>query len=157
METARENTQYLAGVPFPAKLHVEANLAHAIGNASQIIVATPSNALAEVLRTIAPFMHAGQGVVCAAKGLQPLTALMPHEVMHKELAPNCPIALLSGPTFARELAMGLPTAVSIASSDAVFAEKIARIFHGDGFRAYPSDDLIGVAIGGAAKNVMAIG
>ncbi len=78
-------------------------------------------------------------------------------MIEQGLAHPHPVAILSGPTFAKEMALGLPTAVAIASSDAAFAEKIARTFHGDGFRAYPSDDVIGVEIGGAAKNVMAIG
>ncbi len=157
MELARENAAYLPGIPFPAKLHTEPDLARAVQDCEDILIGTPSSALGATVAAIAPYLRAGQGVVCAAKGLQPGTALMAHEVLGLGLPAATPIAILSGPTFAKELALGLPTAVAIASSDEAFAEEIARIFHGDGFRAYPSDDVIGVEIGGAAKNVMAIG
>ncbi|MDP3859136.1 MAG: NAD(P)H-dependent glycerol-3-phosphate dehydrogenase, partial [Stagnimonas sp.] len=108
-------------------------------------------------RALAPLLRPGQGIVCACKGLEPGSGRMAHEVVADVLPAEHPLAILSGPTFAKELAMGLPTAVAIASKDQAFAEKIAHVFHGDGFRAYPSDDVIGVEIGGAAKNVMAIG
>ncbi len=157
MNAARENHGYLPGIPFPAKLRGEPDLGLAVRGAADILISTPSAALGETVAAIAPLMQPGQGVVCAAKGLQPGTALMAHEVMARGLPAGTPVAIISGPTFARELAMGLPTAVTIASDDEGFAEKIARVFHGDGFRAYPSDDVIGVEIGGAAKNVMAIG
>ena len=157
MEEARENAGYLPDIPFPARLHVEPDLAEAIRGAEDIVISTPSSALGATVAAIAPHLLPGQGVICAAKGLQPGTALMAHEVMGLGLPAYTPVAILSGPTFAKELAMGLPTAVTIASADEAFAEQVARIFHGDGFRAYPSDDVIGVEIGGAAKNVMAIG
>ena len=157
MEAARENAVYLPGTPFPAKLIATSDLALAVTGAEDILLATPSAALGATITAIAPLLRPGQGLVCACKGLEPGTARLAHEVIADGLPSGHPVAILSGPTFAKELAMGLPTAVAIASSDAAFAEKIAHIFHGDGFRAYPSDDVIGVEIGGAAKNVMAIG
>ena len=157
MEEARENAAYLPDMPFPAKLQALADLEAAVRGSVDLLVATPSSALGATLKAVAPFLREGQGIVCACKGLQPGTARMAHEVMAEALPSGHPVAILSGPTFAKELALGLPTAVTIASKDEVFAEKIAREFHGDGFRAYPSDDVIGVEIGGAAKNVMAIG
>lgn len=157
MQADRENAVYLAGMPFPAKLHATADLALAVSSAEDLLLATPSAALAATVAAIAPLLRPGQGLVCACKGLEPGTARLAHEVIAEGLPAGHPVAILSGPTFAKELAMGLPTAVTIASADAVFAEKIAHAFHGDGFRAYPSDDVIGVEIGGAAKNVMAIG
>lgn len=157
MEADRENAVYLAGMPFPAKLHATADLALAVSSAEDLLLATPSAALAATIAAIAPLLRPGQGLVCACKGLEPGTARLAHEVIADGLPSSHPVAILSGPTFAKELAMGLPTAVTIASADEAFAEKIAHTFHGDGFRAYPSDDVIGVEIGGAAKNVMAIG
>lgn len=157
MEATRENVGYLPGTPFPAKLRALADLAEAVTGADDILLATPSAALGATVEAIAPFLRPGQGLVSACKGLEPGTAKLGHEVIAARLPTGHPMAVLSGPTFAKELALGLPTAVTIASSDATFAEDIARAFHGDGFRAYPSDDVIGVEIGGAAKNVMAIG
>ena len=157
MEETRENGSYLAGTPFPAKLFATADLALAVASAEDLLLATPSAALGATIAAIAPLLRAGQGLVCACKGLEPGTARLAHEVIAEGLPGGHPVAILSGPTFAKELAMGLPTAVAIASADHDFAEKIAHTFHGDGFRAYPSDDVIGVEIGGAAKNVMAIG
>jgi len=157
MEADRENAGYLAGMPFPAKLHATADLTLAVLGAEDLLLATPSAALGATVAGIAPLLRPGQGLVCACKGLEPGTARLAHEVIALGLPAGHPVAILSGPTFAKELAMGLPTAVTIASTDSEFAEKIARAFHGDGFRAYPSDDVIGVEIGGATKNVMAIG
>jgi glycerol-3-phosphate dehydrogenase (NAD(P)+) len=157
MEAARENAEYLAGTPFPARLHTTSDLAPAIAASEDVLLGIPSAALGATVAAIAPLLRAGQGLVCACKGLEPGTARLAHEVIADGLAAVHPVAILSGPTFAKELAVGLPTAVAIASADQAFAEKIARLFHGDGFRAYPSDDVIGVEIGGAAKNVMAIG
>lgn len=158
MESARENADYLPGLPFPAKLRALSDLHYTVTESEDLLIATPSSALASTVRAVAPLLRPGQGIVCACKGLEPGSARMAHEVIAAGLAEaSHPVAILSGPTFAKELAMGLPTAVVIASSDKAFAEKIAHEFHGDGFRAYPSDDVIGVEIGGAAKNVMAIG
>lgn len=157
MQAARENAIYLSGTPFPAKLTATADLAAAVAESEDLLLATPSAALASTIAALAPLLREGQGLVCACKGLEPGTARLAHEVIGEGLSNPHPIAILSGPTFARELAMGLPTAVTIASADEAFAEKTARAFHGDGFRAYPSDDVVGVEIGGAAKNVMAIG
>jgi glycerol-3-phosphate dehydrogenase (NAD(P)+) len=157
MEASRENAAYLPGMPLPARLRALGDLEAAVRGSADLLVATPSSALGATVRAVAPMLRPAQGIVCACKGLEPGTARMAHEVIAEGLPPGHPVAILSGPTFAKELAMGLPTAVTIASKDEAFAEKIARVFHGDGFRAYPSDDVVGVEIGGAAKNVMAIG
>ena len=157
MQAGRENAIYLPGTPSPAKLTATANLAAAVAESEDLLLAIPSAALASTIAALAPMLREGQGLVCACKGLEPGTARLAHEVIAQGLPRPHPVAILSGPTFARELAMGLPTAVTIASDDEAFAEKTARAFHGDGFRAYPSDDVVGVEIGGAAKNVMAIG
>lgn len=156
MQQARENAQYLPGCPFPAKLTATADLAGTVRQAQDLLISTPSRALRETLTAVQPLLRPGQGIACACKGLEPLSGQLPHEVFAGVLGNAHPFAVISGPTFARELGMGLPTSVTVASADAGFADRTARRLHGDGFRAYTADDLAGVEIGGAAKNVMAI-
>lgn len=157
MQASRENTQYLPGCAFPVKLEALSDLHAAVTGAEDLLVSTPSHALRETLNTIKPWLRPGQGIACACKGLEPGTGKLVHEVIEDAVGTAHPLAVISGPTFAKELGIGLPTAVTIASRDEAFAEKLAGLFHGDGFRAYTADDLPGVEIGGAAKNVMAIG
>lgn len=156
MQQVRENARYLPGCHFPVRLAATADLAAAAA-AEDLLVATPSHALRQMLEVLRPMLRPGQGIACACKGLEPGTGRLVHEVIEDVLGTGYPLAVISGPTFAKELGLGLPTAVTIASSNAAFAEKIVHRLHGDGFRAYWSDDLPGVEIGGAAKNVMAIG
>jgi len=157
MEAARENTQYLPGCQFPSKLTAVSDLAAAVRGAEDLLIATPSHALRETLNQIKPLLRPGQGIACACKGLEPETGRLVHEVILDVVGATYPLAVISGPTFAKELGIGLPTAVTIASQDEAFMDKLVQRLHGDGFRAYSSDDLAGVEIGGAAKNVMAIG
>ncbi|MFT4045792.1 MAG: NAD(P)H-dependent glycerol-3-phosphate dehydrogenase [Solimonas sp.] len=157
MQAARENAQYLPGCPFPAKLHAGADLQAVVREADEILIATPSHVLRTTLERIKPLLRKGQGLVAACKGLEPQSGKLVHEVIDEVCALGHPYAVLSGPTFARELGIGLPTAVTIASHDEAFAERFARLLHGDGFRAYWTADLVGVEVGGTAKNVMAIG
>lgn len=157
MEQARENAQYLPGCHFPAKLSALSDLAAAVRGSDDLLIATPSHALRATLEAIQPLLRPGQGIACACKGLEPLTGRLVHEVILDVVGATYPLAVISGPTFAKELGIGLPTAVTIASQDEAFTRKMVARLHGDGFRAYSSDDLAGVEIGGAAKNVMAIG
>ena len=151
MQEARENAQYLPGVQFPSRLTALSDLQAAVAGAEDLLIATPSHALRETLNQIKPLLRPGQGIACACKGLEPMTGRLVHEVILDVVGATYPLAVISGPTFAKELGIGLPTA------DEGFAEKMVQRLHGDGFRAYTSDDLAGVEIGGAAKNVMAIG
>lgn len=156
MQQARENTQYLPDCQFPIKLTAISDLQQAVTGCDDLLIATPSHALRETLEAIKPWLRKNQGIACACKGLEPGTGRLVHEVIEDALGHDHPLAVISGPTFAKELGIGLPTAVTVASTDLKFAEKIAGLLHGDGFRAYTADDLPGVEIGGAAKNVMAI-
>lgn len=156
MQTARENTRYLPNCQFPITLNATADLQVAVRCSEDLLISTPSHALRETLETIKPWLHPEQGIACACKGLEPGTGRLVHEVIEDALGTSYPFAVISGPTFAKELGIGLPTAVTVASTHMRFAEKIANRLHGDGFRAYTADDLPGVEIGGAAKNVMAI-
>ena len=157
MAAARENSAYLPGCAFPPQLATEADLARAVAGAEDLLIATPSHALRATLHQLLPLLRPGQNLAAACKGLEPQTGKLVHEIAAEVFGDAHALAVISGPTFAKELGLGMPTAVTIASSDRPFAEKFARLLHGGGFRAYWSDDLVGVEIGGAAKNVMAIG
>ncbi|HWU68386.1 MAG TPA: NAD(P)H-dependent glycerol-3-phosphate dehydrogenase [Stenotrophobium sp.] len=157
MQEARENRQYLPGCQFPVRLTAVSDLQAAVAQADDLLISTPSHSLREMLTTLRPWLKPGQGIACACKGLEPGSGKLVHEVIREVIGDAHPLAVISGPTFAKELGIGLPTAVTIASHDTEFAEKIAVRLHGDGFRAYTATDLPGVEIGGAAKNVMAIG
>lgn len=158
MQESRENVRYLPDCDFPAPLTATADLARIVAEAGDLLIATPSPALRETCERLRPLLRPEQGVACACKGLEPGSGRLAHEVIGEVLGPAPPraIAVISGPTFAKELGIGLPTAVTVAANDAAFAKRMADALHGDGFRAYTSDDLIGVEIGGAAKNVLAI-
>ncbi len=157
MQSERENQQYLPGCHFPVKLVATSDLEATVAESEDLLIATPSHALRQTLQVLRPLLRPGQGIASACKGLEPRTSHLVHEVIEAEVGPEHPMAVISGPTFAKELGLGLPTAVTIASPDQGFAERVAMRMHGDGFRAYWTDDLPGVEIGGAAKNVMAIG
>ncbi|MFP5357470.1 MAG: NAD(P)H-dependent glycerol-3-phosphate dehydrogenase [Gammaproteobacteria bacterium] len=157
MQEARENAAYLPGCAFPLRLKATADLAEVVGQSEDLLIATPSHALRDTLLAVRGLLRRGQGIACACKGLEPGSGLLVHEVIEDVVGRTHPLAVISGPTFAKELGIGLPTAVTVSSADGAFAEKVATALHGDGFRAYTADDLPGVEIGGAAKNVMAIG
>lgn len=154
---ARENSRYLPGCPFPETLTVTADLAAAMDGAALALVVVPSHALRDVLQRIVPQLRRDQPVAWATKGLESGSSKLPHEVALEVLGAGHPQAAISGPTFAAEVARGLPTAVTVASCDADFAGDLAVTLHGGRFRAYVSSDLVGVGVGGAVKNALAIG
>ena len=156
MQAARVNTRYLPGCHFPASLTATADLEATVRGSAHLLIVVPSAALRETLDRIAPLLDAEQGLACACKGLEPGTGRLVHEVVADALGEARALAVISGPTFAKEMGLGLPTAVTVASRNDAFADLIAQSLHGDGFRAYTSDDVVGVEIGGSAKNVMAI-
>jgi glycerol-3-phosphate dehydrogenase (NAD(P)+) len=110
-----------------------------------------------LLQELAPHLRADARVAYATKGFELATGLLPHQVASVVLGERVPTAVISGPTFATEVGAGLPTAMTIASTDSVFALELAQRLSGPNFRAYTSDDVIGVEVGGAIKNVLAIG
>ena len=156
MQAARVNARYLPGCHFPASLTATSDLETTVREATHLLIVVPSSALRETLDRIAPLLDAEQGLACACKGLEPGTGRLVHEVVADALGEARALAVISGPTFAKEMGLGLPTAVTVASRNDAFADLIAQSLHGDGFRAYTSDDVVGVEIGGSAKNVMAI-
>ncbi|MDB5972056.1 MAG: NAD(P)-dependent glycerol-3-phosphate dehydrogenase [Hydrocarboniphaga sp.] len=156
MQEQRINQRYLPEAHFPIGLTATSDLRLAIESSEELLIAVPSHALRETLRKCEPLLLPGQGIACAMKGIETGTGKLVHEVVGEELGETRDLAVISGPTFAKELGLGLPTAVTVASSNLAYAERIAHALHGDGFRAYTAADVIGVEIGGAVKNVLAI-
>jgi glycerol-3-phosphate dehydrogenase (NAD(P)+) len=157
MAASRRNERYLAEVPFPDSLRVETDLSGALAGALDVLVAVPSQALRALLSSLAPLLAEASHVAWATKGFEQDSLKLPHQVAREVLGAQRRIAVLSGPTFAREVGAGLPTAMTVASPDAAYARALARELSAANFRAYSSTDIMGVEIGGAVKNVLAVG
>jgi glycerol-3-phosphate dehydrogenase (NAD(P)+) len=157
MARERRNSRYLPQSVFPDRLTVEPDLAKAVGQVDDLLVAVPSHAFRELLLLLAPGLKPAMRVSWATKGFELDTGQLPHEVAAEVLGTDVPTAVLSGPTFAQEVGAGLPTAMTVASRDPDYALSLARGLSGLQFRAYSSTDVIGVEVGGATKNVLAIG
>jgi glycerol-3-phosphate dehydrogenase (NAD(P)+) len=157
MARDRRNERYLSGGEFPHSLAIETDLHAALTGASDVLVVVPSHAFREVLAEIAPFLAPGMRLAWATKGLELETGRLPHQIAREVLGSERAVAVLSGPTFAREVGAGLPTAMTIASPDGAFATALAHDLSSANFRAYTSTDIVGVEIGGALKNVLAVG
>ena len=156
MVEERENVRYLPGVKFPPNLHAHPNLEECLDGVRDILVVVPSHGLRDTLTALKPLLGSDSRVCWATKGFELHTGKLPHQVVAEVLGTDRPMAVLSGPTFAKEVAAGLPTAMTIASSSEEFGRDLAVSLSSDMFRAYTSDDLIGVEVGGAVKNVLAI-
>ncbi len=157
MQLTRHNTRYLPDALFPDTLQIEPDLHTAISGCSEVLVAAPSHAFRQLLIQLAQSMQPGMRLAWATKGFELSTGKLPHQVAAEVLGADCPMAVLSGPTFAREVGAGLPTAMTVAASTADYALELARSISGHNFRAYTSTDMVGVEVGGAVKNVLAIG
>ena len=155
MQRERRNARYLADTPFPDSLEVTADLGAAVAAADDVLVAVPSAALRATLTSLGHLPL--RRLAWATKGFELDTGLLPYQVAGQLLPASLPTAVLSGPTFAREVGAGLPTAMTIASADADYAQRLAERISSEKFRAYTSNDVAGVEIGGATKNVYAIG
>lgn len=156
MAARRENARYLPDVSFPPNLTACPKLEECLEGARDILVAVPSHGLRDTLLAIKPLLGTDSRVCWATKGFELRTGKLPHQVAAEVLGAERPMAVLSGPTFAKEVGAGLPTAMTIAANDDEFAKALAVALSSDNFRAYTSDDLIGVEVGGAVKNVLAI-
>jgi len=156
MHRDRRNVRYLPDAAFPSPLIVEAELSEVLRLARDVLVVVPSHAFRATLAAIAPALRPTARVAWATKGFELSTGLLPHEVA-AELLGSRPCAVVSGPTFAREVGAGLPTAMTVASADAAFGAELAHAISGPNFRAYTQTDIVGVEVGGAVKNVIAIG
>jgi glycerol-3-phosphate dehydrogenase (NAD(P)+) len=157
IDAVRCNERYLPGAKFPENVHVVRDLSNCLHGVRDILVAVPSHGFRKILTSIAPLLDDDARVCWATKGFELDTGKLPHQVAQELLGAKRHVAVLSGPTFATEVGDGLPTAMTIAANDPSFAGDLARTLSGDKFRAYTSEDMIGVEVGGAVKNVLAIG
>ncbi|MDO5506186.1 MAG: NAD(P)H-dependent glycerol-3-phosphate dehydrogenase [Pseudoxanthomonas suwonensis] len=156
IDARHENPHYLPGIALPDTLRASTDLAAALADADQVLVAVPSHAFAETLQALAPHRPPAAGVAWATKGFEPGSGRFLHEVAAGVLGPHVPLAVVTGPSFAKEVATGLPTALTVHSDDAGFAGLVAEALHGPSFRAYTGDDMLGAELGGAMKNVLAV-
>jgi glycerol-3-phosphate dehydrogenase (NAD(P)+) len=158
MNNSRSNEKYLPGAILPEILTIETNLQTALTNSQDLLVVVPSHAFADTLLSIKPFLQSHHRLIWATKGLEPDTGRLLQDVAVEILGTNIPFAALSGPTFAKEMVAGLPTAISLSSTDENLANDFANKLHcSKSFRVYRNDDFIGIQLGGAVKNVIAIG
>jgi glycerol-3-phosphate dehydrogenase (NAD(P)+) len=159
-----ENKPYLPGIHLPENLHLESDFSAAINRLSEqdlLVVATPMSGLAETITQVLQVAKHPLNIIWLCKGLEPATALLPHQVVEREhqlhgRGLTHAYGALSGPSFAHEVGAGMPCALTVASASAQLCEIVQAAFHHDNMRVYSSDDLIGVELGGAVKNVLAI-
>ena len=156
IQRTRHNARYLADFPLPPAVRCTSDLTAAVENARFVVFALPSHGLRAVAREAAPWAAPDAVLISATKGLESESFARMSRVLAQETLNTLPVVVLSGPSFAAEVARGLPTAVLAASTDPVAAESVQQRFRGPAFRLYASDDVVGVEIGGALKNVIAI-
>lgn len=157
MQQTRTNTEYLPGIALPPALRIEPHLDRALAHpATDILLVIPSQAFRKVLEQIAPYLTQNMRIAWATKGFEISTGKLLHEIVAERVGNERPIAVISGPNFAREVAAGLPGAVTVASMFPQFAEDLALRLCNDRFRVYTSRDVIGVELGGSLKNIYAI-
>jgi glycerol-3-phosphate dehydrogenase (NAD(P)+) len=156
MRSTRYNHRYLPDIQIPETIDIEEDIIKAVKAADHVLIVTPSYAFADTIKIIREVLRPGQGVAWACKGFEPGSGRLLHQIALDLLPEGTPLAIVTGPSFAKEVAMNLPTAVTVAGSDHNFTSIIAAALHGDRFRVYTSDDIIGAELGGAIKNVMAV-
>ena len=158
MKASRSNEKYLPGSLFPDSLVLEADLASAVQASHIVLIVVPSHVFGSMLEQIKPLINENTKIAWATKGLDPKSGQLLQEVAKEILGDKISLAVLSGPTFAKEMAAGLPTAISMASTDNGFVKELSELLHcGKSFRVYQNDDFVGIQLGGAVKNVIAIG
>lgn len=155
MRSTHQNRRYLSGIPLNDALDFEADFERAATDADLHLVVTPLVGLRNTVRTlrqVAPHVP----LLWACKGLEAGSGKLPHEIIAEELGAEAPCGVLTGPSFAAEVARGLPAAVTLAAREASFAERWVSVLHQPRLRIYANTDVVGCEIGGAVKNVMAI-
>lgn len=155
MQQSRSNEQYLPGIVFPDKLIIATDLADAVAQSDAVLVVCPSHAFGEMLQQVKPLLG-DRPLAWASKGFEPGTGRFLHEVADEILGQQVPMALVTGPSFAKDVAMNKPTLVAVASKHKEFAKQVSWALRSDNFRAYISEDVIGAELGGAVKNVLAL-
>jgi len=156
MQHDRSNERFLPGIIFPESLQLETDLSTAIAPADLVLIAVPSHAFRDTLQQAKAALTEKSYLSWATKGMEFSTCKFMHQLIEEELGTDKHSAVISGPSFALEVAKGLPTAVTVASKDETFATAVAERLHDETFRAYTSHDVIGAQVGGAIKNVLAI-
>jgi len=156
LDGERQNRRYLPDISFPANLLISNDLQDCVTNCSEILVVVPSSAFRIVLQQLKPLLTPEQGLAWATKGIDPDNGELLYQVAQQVLGDDFPLAVLSGPSFAFEVAQYRPTAISLASNSEDLASRIVSRLHSDTFRIYTSHDMAGVCLGGAYKNVLAI-
>ena len=141
MKSSGRNEKFLPEFELPEGLVLEADLETAVRQADEILIVVPSHAFVTVLKQIAPWLKAGQGVAWACKGLEPGTGQFLHEPAQSLFGDSRPLAVVTGPSFAREVAANLPTAITVAGTEPEYCAQVATALHGENFRAYTSDDI----------------
>lgn len=158
MKASRANEKYLPGSQFPESLELESDLETAVKASENILLVVPSHAYGDMLATIKPMLLPNARLAWATKGLEPDSGRLLQDVAREALGEDISLAVLSGPTFAKEMVAGLPTAISLSSTDDQFVADLSDLLHCEkSFRVYSNKDFIGVQLGGAVKNVVAIG
>jgi len=155
MSQQRCNDRYLPGVEFPDTLQLADRLDDALNTSANVLIAVPSHAFQDLLNKVAPSLRTNAFIAWATKGLQPGTGRFMHQIAETIITQHA-YAVISGPTFAKEVAAGLPTAVTVASQSLPCAQQFAELLHNMNFRVYTGSDVIGVEVGGSVKNVLAI-
>lgn len=155
MAATHRNARYLPDLDLPGSLAFSTDLGDALADADIVLIAVPSHAFAGMLDEIAPLIQPGTGITWATKGFEPGTGRFLHELVGERF-PGHPIAVITGPSFAREVVAGLPTAVTVHGSDEDFAQTVASLLHAPNLRAYTGHDMLGAELGGAVKNVLAV-
>ncbi len=155
-DEARENTHYLPGIPFPDNLHCSDSIEVMMQHAKDQLIVIPSHGFRDLLKQLKPHMTPEHSIIWATKGLEIGSGKLLHEVLEEELGDQVPYGVVSGPTFASEVARGLPSAMTAAASTPELAKRTAAAFQGGNYRVYTSHDVLGVELGGAIKNVLAI-
>ncbi|HKJ17124.1 MAG TPA: NAD(P)H-dependent glycerol-3-phosphate dehydrogenase [Xanthomonadales bacterium] len=156
MAKVGSNERFLPGLAFPEGMQPESSFDHLVEWCDEVLVAVPSHAFTDLVTRFEGHLSAGQGVAWACKGLEPGSGRFLHTVAREILGDDTPLAVVTGPSFAAEVARNLPTAVTVAATKPDYAVEIASIFHGGSFRAYTSADIVGAELGGAVKNVLAV-
>ena len=156
MAEHRINRYYLPGIELPVSLQYEPDFETAIRSSRDLLVVVPSHAFRQTLEAAAQYVSPETRLIWASKGFEPQTGRLLHQLVEGVFGAARPKAVITGPTFALEVAKGMPTALTVASSDQSFAAEIAARLHSDTFRAYTSTDVIGAEVGGSVKNILAI-
>ncbi len=156
MAAQRCNETFLPDYSLSVEISLQSDLEAAVAGVQDLLLVVPSHAFRGLLQAVLPFLSTDTRIAWATKGFEPGSGELLHQVAAEVTGKERPLAVLSGPSFAAEVAADLPGAVTIASRDEHFREQLAARFHSPRFRVYSSDDVVGVQVGGAVKNVLAI-